>query len=352
MALTYMEGFDLDTLMDGWSAFSDQGFEAGTWGGRQFWAGNSSAGVARYMEFDWLTAGQSALSAGYVGWRGRYTGVPTNGQFAQLQENGITTHLALRRNAGGQIELVRGDATVLGTTISAVDITISHHYSVDFVIGDGTAGSATVKIDGAAVITVSGVDTRNSASGTGVVNKMHWTTAGTGNVFVRIDDYYHGNATGVAPYNAAPGECRVETLRPTGDGASSQWVNSAATSVANWSYIDDNTTTADYIGSGTTGNRDLHTLGDLYVPGAGVVQVYAVQEAVLAAKSDSGTAKDLLGVLRDADGTVVTETLADDLALTTTYTWFKGAVKTLDPDGVAWTSTSANALQAGVEVGS
>lgn len=343
MTLLYMEGFELGTLVSGWSAFSDQGFQAGIWGGTEFYFGSGSAGVERYGMYDPPTG--HYLSSGYVGVRLRTIGVPVNGQFFQLQEKDVVAHLALRRNGAGKIELVCG-GTVLGTTVDSFDITITHHYGIKYVIADGTGGSATVQIDGKQVINVTGVDTRNGGT-TGLISRYFWTTAASGGVFVFLDDFYMGNLSGDAPYNTLLGDCRVETLLPNGNGDSSQWVGSDGNSTDNYALVDD-TNPADNVVGNSDGHRDLYAVANTTAANGDIL---ATQVSVLAARNGAETAFAGIDVVQKGDGGgVVVDPVVTAANLLSSYQWFVAPVKTTDPDGDALTLTNLNGLQVGVEV--
>lgn len=342
--LLFMEGFENLHMPNG-------SVQAG--GGFSYPTGRSGVGNAfmttgnNINQAGSLSLPTSGLASGYfgVGFRGGTGVCDTNNLFIQVRET-TTVHLALRFNAAGQIELTRGaGTTVLGTSVATPSRTAWNHYAVDYVIHD-SAGSAIVYINGIEVINVSGVDTRNAGT-SGVVNNVWVNSTVQGGGTIEIDDWYHGDTTGSAPFNASLGDCVVETLRPTGQGTHNDWVGSDANSIDNWNLIDDVSTTTDYIASGTPGARDTSTMSDLPAP---AVSVLAVQTEAYVTKSDAGAVSDLLEVFRDSGGTVMTGELADASALTAGYQWFRGVVRTVDPDGVPWTISTVNSMEVGVEV--
>lgn len=265
-----------------------------------------------------------------------------------------TKHISVVRNtATGQLEIRRGEGngTLLATSTDSVPTGSWNHYGVEYKIDD-TTGYVRVYVNGADTPTVEFTgDTRNGGT-LGTVTHIGFAYYHSTQ---RVMDWFLFDTATSDPLNAVDGvlgDVRVEDLGPIGNGAANQWVGSDGNSTDNYLLVDDDATTTDYVGSATSGQQDLYALEDvLAAPAGGSIEVFAVQLDVLHAKSDAGTALPLLGVLRDADGTVATETLAAPASISTAYTWTRGSVRTLDPDGVAWTEATVNALQAGVEVG-
>jgi hypothetical protein len=112
--------------------------------------------------------------------------------------------------------------------------------------------------------------------------------------------------------------------------------------------VDDVATTTDYLGTGNVGDRDLYNIPDAPAdPGT----VLAVQQKVVAAKASTGPVPGVLTLdTKAGSGTLRKEDVANNLNLTTTYSWFDGALWTADPDGAAWTPAALNALQIGYEI--
>lgn len=347
-----LEGFDNDNhiarIVESFSYENAYSYLAGRSGGR-------SRRIASGYWYDseqlmWYTYPTPIANPG-VGFAITYGNAPISVRMVGFYED-ATLHLFVDRSADGLLQLKRGDGTILGTGTVAFSATSWNYLELHAVIADGAAGSAKLWLNGSPQIEVSGVDTRNGGT-TGLVSKVQWSTGAVspGNGFT-IDDMYFADGTGAAPYNGPLGDLKVETLRPAAPGAVSAWVGSDGNSVDNWAMIDDNADATDYIGSAAVGARDLSELTNLTAPvGTDIVEVLAVQVAVLAAKADAGTAAPLLSVLRDSGGTVDTDLVAVSAALTTSYQWFNGPLVTLAPDGLEWTYAKANALQAGVEVG-
>lgn len=269
------------------------------------------------------------------------------GQFMRLRE-GATVHVAIRSNSAGRIELINGNGTILGATAAVFSTTVWQHYVLTATIGD--AGAATLEINGETVIDVAGVDTRNGGT-TGLVDSAMITATVTGSFnYVHVDDVYVCDGDGLEPYNGSLGDCKVETLRPNGNGAANQWVGSDGNQVDNWQLVDDDNTTTDYVATATVGNRDLYTLTD--PTGVDLGSVLGVQVSVLAAKSDSGSAPGSLNLItRDTAGVEDVTLLAGPAQLATGYAWSHSPVMTEAVDGSTWSVGELTDLQVGVEIG-
>lgn len=161
------------------------------------------------------------------------------------------------------------------------------------------------------------------------------------------DDIYILDESGVAPYNASLGDVFIRTILPTGNGDSSQFVNSAGTSVNNYSYVDEkNSSAADYVGASASGARDLYTTGATNAIPTDY-KVYATQGLVYAGKSDAGAPPNLSFSSKGAAGTVRDDTTVDFIQATS-YLSQASIIYTTDPDGNPLTPLSLNAMQIGV----
>jgi len=103
-----------------------------------------------------------------------------------------------------------------------------------------------------------------------------------------FDDFYILDDNGVAPYNTFLGDVRVDTIRPDGNGNSSQFVGSDGNSTDNYLLVDEETQDGDttYIKSSTPGDTDLTTMTSLPVTPS---VIYGIQPVAVARKTDAGT---------------------------------------------------------------
>ena len=144
----------------------------------------------------------------------------------------------------------------------------------------------------------------------GALTQIAWT--GSGSWDQTIDDLYLVDLTGPYPFNDRLGNVKVEQLLPSAAGATTQWTPSTG---ANWAAVDEQPpSSTDYVGSTTSGQRDLYATTDL-VSTTGTV--LAVRPAWFIAKSDAGAEPGVRGVLRGGDGTVKAQ--ATQAALTAVY---------------------------------
>jgi hypothetical protein len=254
-----------------------------------------------------------------------------------LGDNNTTTHITFQISATGQVIALRG-ATELGrsdpnTIIEDVPAYIEYKVTLS-----DTVGAVVVKVNGATVLNLAGIDTKNA--GTAVtLDTVKWGASSSSLHY--IDDIYIANGAGAAN-NDFVGECRVRALYPTGNGNSSQFTGSDGNSVDNYLLVDDPTpATADFVGSATTDQKDTYVFEDLPdVSGT----VAAVQILAYAAKTDAG-ARSLALVARhggaDYDGA--------DVALGVSPVYVRRLMETNPGTGVAWLRAEVNAAEFGVK---
>ena len=150
--------------------------------------------------------------------------------------------------------------------------------------------------------------------------------------------------TGGTVNNDFLGDCRIETLLPTADGANTAWAPSAAGShfskvdEASGTYPDGDTT---YVSDGTPGDRDTYVMADLSSTGG---LVFGVRTKIYARKDDAPT-RQVARVFRQSgtnyDGTTQT--------LTTSYAPYS-QIDEQDPStGAQWTVAGVNSVEVGVK---
>jgi hypothetical protein len=241
-------------------------------------------------------------------------------------------------NASGEIIAYRSTtATVLGT---ASGVTFSdavwHYIEVEAFIHDST-GFINVYKDGAQILAVSGVDTKQQTADTITFFRLYGTD-GTGaqpNVF-SWDDVY------VTDQGIRLGESRVKTLYPNGVTADADWTPSGGGD--NDEAVDETLVNGDtdYVASATPGDLDIYALGDLgFTPGT----IHGLQLTMCARKDDAETREVRLKLKSGA----VTEH-GTTQAMAATYQYFSDVYEE-DPDAEGpWTASAVNAMQIGIEV--
>jgi hypothetical protein len=265
--------------------------------------------------------------------------------FAFLSDDGATVHISVQRASGNQIVVTRGamNGTVLGSyVVNPISYTDFYYFECKCVLSD-TVGSVEVRMNGNVIINLTGIDTKNGGTKTVFDSVGIGPSQTLNNVHDVVDDFYICNGAGSTNNNFL-GDVAVETLYPSGDGSSSQFLGSDGNSVSNYLLVDEPNVPilTDYVEDAVSGHRDLYAIGNL-VRSSG--PVYGVQVTDHVRNSDSGaiSAKTAL-----KSGAVVAN--GPDFPVTTTWktTW---KMHELDPDGaIPWTIAKVNAVEAGVEV--
>lgn len=335
MALLAFYGFDEPGVADtGWDGY---GIDApGRVSGRA-WSAQATSTSARVLSFP----ASAALIAGFAI---KFSEILTTAAWLTLRgDAGATSHLNVIFDSVGHLVLRRG-TTTLATSAQTASAGVWYYLEVKATIADA-GGVCVVRVDGVDWINFTG-DTRNAGTAT-TIDSLRLIGAGSGTSgTITWDDMYVCDGTGAAPYNDFIGDHKVETLRPAGNGASSQFVGSDGNSVDNYLLVNEVTPDpADYVGSGVAGSRDLYDTGDLAATTSGTVR--AVQVQLYAAKSDAGTAT-VKTAIRSPSGVVDASTAQP---LSTTYAMLNGPIRLTDPDGAAWTIGTVNGMQVGAEVG-
>jgi hypothetical protein len=163
------------------------------------------------------------------------------------------------------------------------------------------------------------------------------------------DDLYILDPTvGVAPYDDFLGDCRVDTIRPNGNGFSSDFLGSDADSVDNYLLVDEkapdyDTTT---IESTTPGDLDLYELESLPVTPS---IIFGVQPVSVAKKDDAGD-RVAKHVIRTGS---TNYTHADGIyASDINYLGFTSKWELNPNTGVAFTESDIDNLQSGITIDS
>lgn len=222
-----------------------------------------------------------------------------------------------------------------GTTIASASVTIANlawrYYELKIVV-NGASGSCSLQLDGVPLISPTTGNFGSTAIGQILFDvdfdsRHNW------------DDIYVVDGTGAAP-NDFLGDCRVQTIRPTGDGSHTQWSPFGAAN--NWDCVNDTTPDSDttYVYDLTAGHYDTYACADVTAQAV----VYGVQVNLYAKKDDAGV-RQIAPAIRqggvDYDGSTVT--------LSTSYAYYS-QLYAADPTGAAWTAANVNADEYGVKV--
>jgi hypothetical protein len=340
MALLFMDGFDVGDFALKWTSHGNVASNTTTRfsSGRSMNTPNSTSGsffgsVMRYIPasskiFLGVAFNPAALLDG------------TKEIIALFGDSGTTEHLSLITKASGAIALYRGSpsGTLLATSSAGQLIAAGWVYiEVSATIAD-SGGTCVVRVNGVEVINFTG-GTKNAGTNSTIdaVQLAGYTLANTSNVL--WDDFYLCDDTG-SVNNTFLGDVRVQTLLPTGAGASTQFTPSVG---SNWDNVNDAPyVSTTYNSSATVGNRDTYAMSDLL---SGTGTVFGVQDNLLALKSDAGTAS-IKAAIKSGGTVYYDSTVSLGTALGATE-----AVREVDPaTSAAWTVTNVNALEFGAEV--
>lgn len=204
----------------------------------------------------------------------------------------VTIQCSIALNPDSTLQVVRGNATAINASgLSSMSLNTGTWYYIEWkaTIAD-SIGSNTciVRVNGENWITVdSGQDLKVSANAS--ANLIHFldnqNTSITGAYY---DDIYVLDGTGSAPHNDFLGDCRVEVIRPSGNGNYSQWLGSDADSTDNYQHVDDTNSDGDstYVEESVVDDKDSYAFGDLTsTPDT----IFGIQFNVRARKTDAGS---------------------------------------------------------------
>lgn len=212
---------------------------------------------------------------------------------------------------------------------------------------DPSAGSVEIRINGAPVITVTGIrTTASSLPWSGAVGSFGVGDNGNGVIFddlVVMDNVDDGindpRLPGGGGFDKFLGPVEIVVKRPNGAGLLAEWTPTPA--VPNDQNVDDLTpdgdTTVNAAAPGAVGRSDLFAMENM----AADEDVVAVQSLVLARKTEEGVAA-IAKLVNDGGTTTVGPTVYQP----STYSYLHAPEPTL-PDGTLWTKARWDAIQYG-----
>jgi hypothetical protein len=249
-------------------------------------------------------------------------------------DDGTTVQVDLRLTAGRNIEVTR-NGTVLGT--SSNSILLDTWYYLQFKVTIDNSGSFEVRINDVNWVSASGVDTQNTANA--YSNGVFFSNTGYD---YYVDDLYILNSTG-SVNNDFLGECRIHTVMPNGDGATTDFTPNAG--ITNYTQVDEIPPDGDttYVSSSTPGDIDQYDFADITTTGS----IAGVQVVIDARKDDAG-ARQIAESCRSGG---VDYTGANTFTLSSDYFMGYRQIRELDPNTAApWSVSGVNSAQFGVEV--
>lgn len=342
MAVVYVEGFDMYNGITNTAT-------AGGASVRGTYAGSFSLAVGRF--------GGQALQLTSTGTSNKYAvlGLPASYPtgtlgFALSQISIFLSSAGQLISVGEQINLlvlntnaiaVRRGTTVLGTTANNVFTLNSWCYiEMEYVVST-TVGIVNLYVNGAPVLSISGVNTQNQATDTtNTITISSNLTSGTAGANFLFDDMYLTDTV------TRLGEQRVFTANVDADASPSDWAASGG-AVAPYTMIDEVLCDGDttYISSSTLNARAMFGVGNLPVSPTGI---QAVQISSFGRKTDTGLRKIQLQY----------EDASANLYTSSEYTLAGGPgygrqIDLLQNNPITtagWTASEVNAMKIGVKV--
>jgi len=301
MALLFMDSFDhyiTADLLEKWGTTGTSGTASvsiNATGGRRSsgafrYFSSSASGHDGFVRKTFAT-GSAGGVCGFAYKAGVGFAFAPGEQIAAFQD-GTATQVGLRVNPTGTLSVFRGpqvSGVVLGTT-AAVVIPLGNYVYVEFkVLIANSGGTAEVRVNGASVLALTGLDTQDGATATWnsfVLGQSNGASSNYANRTVDFDDLYVLDGSGAAPWTDFLGDCRVDARYPTAAGATTGWTPSAG---ANWQCVDETAPNddTDYTSAPAAGLTDTFVVQDAPVAGA---QLFGVQHVISAKKTDAGAA--------------------------------------------------------------
>lgn len=269
----------------------------------------------------------------------------TTRRVVSFNHNPTTVHCYLAITPAGKLTM-RDSANAAYESPETGDVTLANDtwYYIEVKVTISNTGSFEVRVDGVTDSAATGVDTLNGTVAECNVIRIGPPSASTP-MNMRLDDLYICNDEGAAN-NDFLGDVRVVTLRPVGNGSSSQWTGSDGNSTDNYALVDEtpNNNDTDYVKYTAAGNVDRYALGNLpHNPSV----IHGVQVGAVAKRDD--IAEGVFVTLLRIGATDYKSGRQPAFG-----SYFDGAtLYEYDPSSgspaAAWTPAVVNALEVGIE---
>lgn len=220
MALIFTEGFEhgINASIDSgkWGVGSDTSsvsLQTGRQTGRLAWASTSSSRYV-YSKIFPIADRDDVIVTGAAFKFSSVGAYP----FSLRGDAGVTEHVTMYHASASDVRVYLGttSGTLLGT-LAHTFVTGTWYYVEMKVKLHDTLGEVHVRVDGATVLSLTGIDTKNA--GTAAVLDQVRVGAGMNTA---VDDWYICNEQGTE-FNDFLGDVRIETLAPSGDGGTLDW---------------------------------------------------------------------------------------------------------------------------------
>lgn len=346
MSLILLEGFDDELFTDRWNATTGVEIRsseyARTGNVAVLSAGDSANDYFRRM----FTASEEHATITVGAWI-TPTIMPVTdelvlGLFELWSDGWGTKHLALTFRESGALTVMRGTTTQLGSSDIVYRAANESHYVEMSAFLHDTAGTVKVWVDGALVINLSGIDTKNGGT-KAVFDGIQFRTGNDNLPRPEFTDIYVTNGTGAAPYNGNLGDIVVHTQLPNANGNYSQFTGSDGNSTDNYLLVDENPRDDDttYVETSVNGERDSYGFEDIAPVTGKILGVIATANA-----RNTGAAENLQLSTRigSTDYDSATLTAPGDYDSLSEKVWQVSPATAAD-----WTFAEFNAAEFGIE---
>lgn len=284
-------------------------------------------------------------------------GSGTTNDIFRFRRNGVNHVFVRFDDTNSAIRLLNGSGTTIATSSSTFfppeGTQQWYWYEMKVNVHD-TTGTFDMKVYGSGLPTtgevifaLTSIDTRNNSATDATVDEFVVAGASGGRVLY-VDNQVFLDTTGSAPLNGLPGELRIDTLRPSGNGNYSQLVGSDGNSTNNYlngvNQANQTVTDAAYNGSASSGDKDSYTLDNMNAIGGG--SILAVRPQMRAFRSDTN-AREAHILMRSSGSDDVSPAFTLGASATAFF-----EIHTTSPfTASAWTKTEVDGLEMGMQVG-
>ncbi len=300
-------------------------------------AGNIGSTAASFGPSGGAITVPSAAGPYTVGFRFVSTSAYTNDQeICHLSDASNNSQVTFLSNSGGTITAKRGsgNGTTLGVS-SGTNLLQNVWQYIEFqVTVSATVGTVAIRINGATVLNLTGVNTLGGG-GAAVIGKI---SIGS-NLTNFFQDLYIADSTG-SYNNTFLGDVHVSVFNPTSNGTYTAYTPNGAATL--WQSVSASTPADStvFASDSTPGDRMSVNLASSSVTGtiAGVVNVGRMK------KTDSGTRTSALTVTNNS-----VDSIGSTISLGTSFAYFTQVQETDPNTGVPWTNSGFNTTQVGVK---
>lgn len=250
---------------------------------------------------------------------------------------------SIRVNADRSLTVYRETTSLASSAAGVIPLDDWCYFEMK-VVCDNTTGSYEVRIDGADVLSNTGVDTQSDTDNFyNVVRFNGWLASVSPSLGMRIDDFWVCDSTGSSSLNSflGPG-IKVTTLSPDSDGDLTDWTPS--TGNTHYNLVDEDVQVdTNYVEDTSVDNTDLYNYGDL----PDIYSLKAVQ-VVTEAKTTEPNEWTLKTVVKH------NPTVDSDAGQMVGSSDWLGVTRTMVTNPVTatnWTVADVNNLQTGMKVG-